>query len=666
MTNLIRSNFQDHPFHLVSPSPWPLYTSVSLLNLATSAALSMHNFNNGYYLFYISLILVVSSMSFWFRDIISEATLLGDHTLAVQKGLNLGVILFIVSEALFFLAIFWAFFHSALTPTVELGAQWPPLGIEPINPFELPLLNTVILLSSGATITYAHHSLIHGGRKGALYGSIVTVLLALIFTVFQGVEYNVSSFTISDGAFGTCFFFGTGFHGLIITVALFIFIYIIHKTNVANFNLSISGALRPRSRSLGLSVQASNNNKLFITFPSFATNKSHVIPYYLRKEFIEWFVGFTDGEGNFNIKITGLTDNTYKNVQFTFQIGLHKDDMGVLEYIKSTLQCGKISQSKDRVNYFVNDINSLLYVIIPIFDYVNLNSSKYHHYVAFKKAVLLTKDKSHLSNKGKLDIIAYQKEMQNMSGKWVPSSINNKINITKYWLAGFIDAEATFSTNKYVPRFKLENHVKELELYNKIKEFFNVGNVLITLPRVDRINSNPTIVLEINKVQELRETLIPLLYDNDSILLKTLKAQDFLLWLKLVDIYYRGYHTILEGKYLFDAIKLHMNKYRLNTNTHLGATENKNWVSLLEIDKLLSKLYLLESPYEIKEGVRYYRNTTRLVSESLKIATIDEENNTNIYASMAECAKDLKISRKKIKECLSSGETYKGYNFVIV
>lgn len=213
MTNINRSSFQDHPFHLVSPSPWPLYTSVSLLALATSVALSMHNFNNGYILSIISLILVISSMSFWFRDIISEGTYLGNHTLSVQKGLNLGVLLFIVSEALFFLAIFWAFFHSSLTPTVELGAQWPPIGIEAVNPFELPLLNTVILLSSGATITYAHHSLIYGERKGALYGSIATVLLAIIFTGFQAIEYNVSSFTISDGAFGTCFYFGTGFHG---------------------------------------------------------------------------------------------------------------------------------------------------------------------------------------------------------------------------------------------------------------------------------------------------------------------------------------------------------------------------------------------------------------------------------------------------------------------
>lgn len=214
MTNITRSNFQHHPFHLVSPSIWPFYTSICLLSLTNNGALSMHSFNNSYIIVYVALTLVILSMSLWFRDIINEGTFLGDHTLAVQKGLNLGVLLFIVSEGLFFMAIFWAFFHSALTPTVELGAQWPPLGIEPINPFELPLLNTIILLSSGATITYAHHSLIKGNRAGALYGSVYTVVLAMVFTLFQGIEYNVSSFTISDGAFGTCFFFGTGFHGL--------------------------------------------------------------------------------------------------------------------------------------------------------------------------------------------------------------------------------------------------------------------------------------------------------------------------------------------------------------------------------------------------------------------------------------------------------------------
>jgi len=208
-----RSLFQAHPFHLVSPSPWPIYTCISLLTLTTTGVLTMHGFSNAYLFVFLALATLISSMSFWFRDIISEGTYLGNHTLAVQKGLNMGIALFIVSEALFFLAIFWTFFHSALSPTIELGSQWPPMGIEAINPFELPLLNTVILLSSGVTVTWSHHALIQGNRSGALYGLVWTIILAVIFTACQGVEYSVSSFTLSDGVFGSCFYFGTGFHG---------------------------------------------------------------------------------------------------------------------------------------------------------------------------------------------------------------------------------------------------------------------------------------------------------------------------------------------------------------------------------------------------------------------------------------------------------------------
>jgi cytochrome c oxidase subunit 3 len=174
----------------------------------------MHGFSYAGYFLSFAFLALISSMALWWRDIVSEGTYLGNHTLAVQRGLNMGVALFIVSEALFFLAIFWAFFHSALAPTPELGGEWPPKGIEAVNPFELPLLNTVILLSSGVTITYAHHSLIQGNRDGALYGIVATVILALVFTGFQWIEYTVSSFTISDGVFGSCFYFSTGFHGL--------------------------------------------------------------------------------------------------------------------------------------------------------------------------------------------------------------------------------------------------------------------------------------------------------------------------------------------------------------------------------------------------------------------------------------------------------------------
>ena len=179
MTNLSRSNFQDHPFHLVSPSPWPLYTSICLLNLTTNAALAMHNFNSSYITFFISLILVISSMTLWFRDIISESTFLGDHTLAVQKGLNLGVILFIVSEALFFIAIFWAFFHSSLSPDITLGNTWPPYGIVALDPFAIPLLNTVLLLSSGEEIRHIWE---------CYFNSLSNINIKLEYTFLQSIN----------------------------------------------------------------------------------------------------------------------------------------------------------------------------------------------------------------------------------------------------------------------------------------------------------------------------------------------------------------------------------------------------------------------------------------------------------------------------------------------
>lgn len=164
-------------------------------------------------------------------------TYLGHHTFEVRKGLTLGVALFIVSEVFAFLGVFWAYFHSSLAPTIELGSSWPPVGITPLDPFAIPLLNTIILLSSGAFITWAHHALIKGDRSSAIWGSIYTVLLAILFTGLQYVEYKQAPFTIADSVYGTTFFASTGLHGLhVIVGTIFIVVALIrivsyHSTN---------------------------------------------------------------------------------------------------------------------------------------------------------------------------------------------------------------------------------------------------------------------------------------------------------------------------------------------------------------------------------------------------------------------------------------------------
>jgi cytochrome c oxidase subunit 3 len=147
-------------------------------------------------------------------------TLLGDHTKEVKKGITLGVVLFIVSEVFAFLSVFWAYFHSSLSPTIELGGTWPPQGIVALNPFAIPLINTLLLLSSGAFITFAHHALIKGNRKYTILGCAITILLASVFTYFQYIEYSDAGFTIADSVYGSAFFASTGLHGLLLVVPI--------------------------------------------------------------------------------------------------------------------------------------------------------------------------------------------------------------------------------------------------------------------------------------------------------------------------------------------------------------------------------------------------------------------------------------------------------------
>ena len=140
-------------------------------------------------------------------------TYLGNHTEQVKRGLTLGFALFIVSELMAFVSIFWAYFHSSLSPAIEIGASWPPLGITTLDPLAIPLLNTILLLSSGAFITLAHHALIKGNRRYAILGTLLTLIFAILFTGLQYYEYCEAGFTIADSVFGTVFFASTGLHG---------------------------------------------------------------------------------------------------------------------------------------------------------------------------------------------------------------------------------------------------------------------------------------------------------------------------------------------------------------------------------------------------------------------------------------------------------------------
>ena len=206
-------SIQKHPFHLVDPSPWPIFASLSAFVSTVGGVMYMHGYSGGNGMLSLGFLMILYSMFVWWRDVVREATFEGHHTSFVQLGLRYGMILFIVSEVMFFVAFFWAFFHSSLAPTVEIGAVWPPKGIEVLNPWEIPFLNTVILLSSGASVTWAHHAIIIGDRKQAMYGLITTVLLAILFTSFQVMEYLEAPFTISDSIYGSTFFLATGFHG---------------------------------------------------------------------------------------------------------------------------------------------------------------------------------------------------------------------------------------------------------------------------------------------------------------------------------------------------------------------------------------------------------------------------------------------------------------------
>ncbi|MFX4219945.1 MAG: cytochrome c oxidase subunit 3 [Thalassobaculum sp.] len=206
---------QHHPYHLVEPSPWPFMGAASGFVLAVGGVMYMHALPMAVLVMLVGLALILATMFFWWRDVIREAQYQGHHTPVVQIGMRYGMALFICSEVFFFLAFFWAFFDMALYP--RLGT-WPPEGIVTFDPFDLPLMNTLILLLSGTTVTWAHAALLQNNRKELLWGLGFTVALGFIFSLLQAYEYSHAAFGFTDTVYASTFYMATGFHGFHVIV----------------------------------------------------------------------------------------------------------------------------------------------------------------------------------------------------------------------------------------------------------------------------------------------------------------------------------------------------------------------------------------------------------------------------------------------------------------
>nr|UGS80287.1 cytochrome c oxidase subunit III [Prolachesilla sp. GRAspLA]UGS80300.1 cytochrome c oxidase subunit III [Prolachesilla sp. GRA2sp1LA] len=203
---------QNHPYHLVNTSPWPLTGATGGLFMTLGMIEWFHLNKNS--LMLLGMMILILTMMQWWRDVIRESTFQGHHSFKVSKNMRWGMILFITSEVFFFISFFWAFFHSSLAPNIELGLMWPPQGIFPFNPMQIPLLNTIILLSSGVSITWAHHALIKNNQMQTILSLFITISLGLYFTTLQAYEYMEASFSIADSIYGSTFFMATGFHGI--------------------------------------------------------------------------------------------------------------------------------------------------------------------------------------------------------------------------------------------------------------------------------------------------------------------------------------------------------------------------------------------------------------------------------------------------------------------
>jgi cytochrome c oxidase subunit 3 len=224
---------QKHPYHLVDPSPWPLVGSLGGGTLAVGMVLYMHEVTG--WLIPVGILLVLLTMFLWWRDVVREAEVEGHHTPIVQIGLRYGMALFIASEVMFFSAFFWAYFNAALFPTEATGFQWPPQGVETFDPFDIPFLNTLVLLLSGVTVTWAHHALRENNRRDLIRGLVLTVVLGIFFTALQAYEYSHATFGFTDGIYPSTFYMATGFHGAHVIIGTLFLIVCLFRSMAGHF-----------------------------------------------------------------------------------------------------------------------------------------------------------------------------------------------------------------------------------------------------------------------------------------------------------------------------------------------------------------------------------------------------------------------------------------------
>lgn len=224
-----------NPFQVIALSPWPIFISVSLLRISFIVISSLCiNRVSIYFILTVATILFFFTF-LWWRDLKREASLQGHHTNYIIKLLKFRIIIFITSEVIFFISFFWAFFNRRISPNIEIGNIWPPIGIEIFQPIEIPLLNSIILLSSGATITWSHHSFLEGDINKSFVALAITISLGILFSFCQGIEYYESKFSFSDSIYGSTFFITTGFHGIHVLVgSIFLTISLIRIKNIEN------------------------------------------------------------------------------------------------------------------------------------------------------------------------------------------------------------------------------------------------------------------------------------------------------------------------------------------------------------------------------------------------------------------------------------------------